>query len=338
MTVPEIGLHMIHRICGAIWMARFPPLTSLRAFEAAARHLSFTRAAEELRLTHSAISHQIRGLEQYVGVTLFVRRPRGVALTQEGQILAVALQQAFARVDSALAHVKARRSEVLTLSVLPAFAARWLVPRLSDFQNRHPEIQINLTPSAQLANLRNDGVDAAIRFGAGHWPNVKADKIKSEILFPVASPKFRDPLPAHPHDLLGHTLLNDGNTTWEPWLNAAGLGMHQMRFGATYGDAGLLLEAAAQGHGIALARATLAECDIGAGRLVRLFDTAVECEFAYYFVCLPVREHEFKIQAFRTWLVDQIAESIARRPQPRIVGRHRPIVLRVPDEQSFPRP
>lgn len=290
-------------------MTRFLPLNSLRTFEAAARHLSFSRAAEDLRLTHSAISHRIRALEDHLGVTLFVRRARGVELTEEGRVLASSVRQAFACISGALSALQPASKSTLTISVLPAFAARWLIPRLGQFSAKYPEIQINLRTSSTLPNFRGDGVDVGIQFGAGRLPGIRSEKLFGECLYPVASPRLPRGLPRSPDDLVDYVLISDSIAAWEPWLAAAGLDRSRMRFGNLYGDSALLRDAAVHGQGIALAHGSLADQDVASGRLMRLFDTIVQCESAYYLMYPSAREHERKIRLFQEWLLEEVAQG-----------------------------
>ncbi len=301
-----------------------PPLQTLRAFEAAARHLSYTRAAEELALTHGAVSHHIAALERRLGTKLFLRRGHRMLLTEDGQVLVAQIRQGLRMLERAIvaaargrtAATAARHAEPLTVSVLPSFAARWLIPRLSGFQAAHPGIDIQLRPSAALATLDGDGIDAAIRYGHGGWGRLRSERLMGEMLFPVCSPAYRGgDLPRRSADLARATLLLNPRQPWRPWFAAAGLDRPEPEHGPSYEDAAMLLQAAAAGQGIALARAALAEDDLRSGRLVRLFDVAIPDEYAYFVVWRPGGPRQNAVDAFRRWLVAEVAAIMPAPPQ-----------------------
>jgi LysR family glycine cleavage system transcriptional activator len=285
------------------------PLTALRAFEAAARHTSYSRAAEELGLTHGAVSHHIKALEALLGVTLFQRKGGRMIPTEHGQRLAVHAVEGFDNLARGVDEVKARspRSRTVTISVLAAFAAKWLIPRLSQFHERHPDISISLRSSHMLADFSQDGIDLALRYGPGQWPGLTAELLAEEELFPVCSPRFRSEHNlSKPQDLLKVTLLRDQRLPWALWFRAAGLSdATEPNHGAAYSDAALLLQAAATDHGVALARSLLANDDLAAGRLERLFDISVPASFSYYVVFPSGRDLRAPAEAFRAWLMQQ---------------------------------
>ncbi|MFA5119726.1 transcriptional regulator GcvA [Zavarzinia sp.] len=283
------------------------PLNSLRAFEAAARHLSLTRAAEELHLTHGAISHQVRALEALMGTALFLRRGRGVVLSEAGQHLAGTLTAAFGQIDQAMQSVRRQAAGSLTVSVLTSFAARWLVPRLERFHEAHPEIVLNLQTSRQLADLRRDGIDLAVRAGRGAYPGLDTRFLMSEDLYLVASPRLAGGLPKTLDDLRRYTLLRDSFDDWEMWCKAAGVDIKTLKFGTAIQDSAVLLDLVAGGGAIALARSVLAASDLATGRLVRLFDVQVPRVFSYWTVTLPERRDEPAISRFRAWLEAEAA-------------------------------
>jgi LysR family transcriptional regulator, glycine cleavage system transcriptional activator len=291
--------------------SHLPPLQLLRGFEAAARHLSFTRAADELHLTHGAISHQIKALEGQLGTKLFHREGRKMVLTESGQILVLKIRQGLRLLEQAFEDASLRsNSGVLTISVLPAFAARWLVPRLASFQEQHSEIELNLRTTRELANLEKDGVDLAIRYGPGGWPGLQQEKLMEEIVFPVCSPTYRrGKLPKVPDELSRADLLRNPWQPWGPWFNAARLDLVEPRRGTSYTDAELLLEAAAEGLGIALARSTLVADDLHAGRLIRLFDVSVRDAYAYYLVWRSDSGKLNIIRQFRDWIFEQLSSG-----------------------------
>ena len=282
-----------------------PPFAALRAFEAAARHLNFSRAAEELHLTHGAISHQMKALEAGLGVALFRREGRRMLLTDAGQLFASRVRDALDELSAAVAAVAAPREQhVLTLSVLPSFASLWLIPRLASFHARHPEIDINIRASLALAEFGRDGVDVAIRIGRGGWPDVMAEKLFDEEVFPVASPRLKG-LPLKPSELGRFTLLRSERQPWAPWFKAMGLDLEEPARGPAYSDEALLLQAAAQGIGIALARGAMAAADLAAGRLIRLFPDRVPPKSAYYLVYPRANAGLARVKAFREWILER---------------------------------
>ena len=264
---------------------RLPPLTTLRAFEAAARLGSFSRAAEEISVTHSAVSHQVRALEHALGTALFQRNGRRVSLTEAGKHLANRVGAALRDIADAAQFVRRRdRGRVLTVTTLPSFAARWLMPRLGRFMEQHPEIDVNLHTSIALVDFERDEVDIAIRFGNGNWPGLEAVKFMDDEMFPVASPTFnRGRLPARPADLGKFRLMRSDDEFWAPWFAAAGVKIPEPQ-SPVFSDSSLLLQAAIDGSGIALARRSIAEDDLRAKRLVRLFDIAAPAHGANYLV------------------------------------------------------
>ncbi|HUN48374.1 MAG TPA: transcriptional regulator GcvA [Stellaceae bacterium] len=290
-----------------------PPFAALRAFEAAARHINFSRAAEELHLTHGAISHQMKALEAGLGVQLFRREGRRMLLTDAGQLFASRVRDALDELSAAVAAVAAPREQhVLTLSVLPSFASLWLIPRLASFHARHPEIDINIRASLALAEFGRDGIDVAIRIGRGGWPDVTAEKLFDEEVFPVASPRLKG-LPLKPSELGRFTLLRSERQPWAPWFKAMGLDLAEPVRGPAYSDETLLLQAAAQGIGIALARGAMAAADLAAGRLIRLFPDRVPPKSAYYLVYPRANAGLARVKAFRDWILEKARVQPSRR-------------------------
>jgi LysR family glycine cleavage system transcriptional activator len=291
---------------------RLPPLNSLRAFEAAARHLSFTRAAEELHVTPAAISHQIKALEAHLGVKLFRRLNRTVLLTDAGQACVSGLSEAFDRMAAALERLRAQDcGGPLTVSTSPAFAAKWLVPRLERFQERCPEIDVRVSAAMRLVDFAREDVDVAIRYGPGRYPGLLSELLLTNEVVPVCAPALLGgPRPLRvPQDLRHHTLLHDDTPTsdgaypnWAMWLGAAGVEGVDPSRGPRFDYAGLVVEAAAVGRGVALALSTIAAGDLAAGRLVRPFAVAVPTPFAYYVVCPEATAARPKVEAFRCWL------------------------------------
>ncbi len=296
-------------------MARsLPSLNGLRAFEAAARHLSFTRAAEELHVTQAAVSHQIKGLEERLGMRLFRRLNRALMLTDEGQRLFPAVRDAFERLAEAVEGLRARDTAgPLTVSVLPSFAAKWLVPRLSRFQERFPDIDLRITALERLVDLARDDVDVAIRFGSGRWRGVHAEMILADRVTPVCSPALAQRL-RDPADLAHVTLLHEtmepmrNFPDWAAWLQAAGVNGVDVSRGLRFSHTHILLQAAIDGRGVALGQAPLAADDLAAGRLIAPFALSLPVGYAYYLVYLPEAAERPKIKAFREWVLAEMAE------------------------------
>ncbi len=298
---------------------RLPPLSALRAFESAARHLSLKRAAQELNVTPAAISHQIRTLEDHLGVSLFRRDGRSLLLTDAGQACLPGIRDGFDRLAEAIDAIDSLgRAGVLTVSVAPSFAAKWLVPRLDRFQEKHPEIDVRVSASMQVTDFSRDDVDLAIRYGAGRYPDLVVEKLLTESVFPVCSPSLlKDKAPLdNPQDLKGLILLHDDSPdndescpTWERWLKAAGVSGMDASRGPRFNQSSLVIEAALLGKGVALAKATLAATDLAEGRLVKPFQVNAPVEFAYYVVCPKAKLNLPKVAVFRDWLRAAAAEG-----------------------------
>jgi len=290
---------------------RLPPLTALRAFEAAARHLSFTRAAAELHVTQTAISHQIRALEELLGVRLFRRLPRGLMLTDEAQRYLPAIRDAFDRIDAATEELAAvSASGALTVSVVPSFAAKWLVPRLGRFRVARPDVDLRISTSSHLVDFAREDVDLGIRMGRGNYPGLRVDRLFGEVLMPVCAPALlagTHPL-RQPGDLRHQVLLHeDDYTGWQLWLELAGVAGVEARRGPIFTDGAIVVQAAAEGQGVALARLALAAGDIAAGRLVRPFAVSMPYDLAYYLVCPRATAERPRIAAVRAWLLEEAA-------------------------------
>ncbi len=286
---------------------RLPPLTALRAFEAAARHLSFSRAADELNVTHAAVSHQIKALEAHLGVPLFRRLTRAVRLTDAGRAYLPVLREAFDAIAEATGRIAVGEDDGrLTVSATPAFAARWLVPRLGRFYAAHPKIDVRLDPSMALTDFLRDDVDIAIRYGRGDWPGLRIERLLSLDMFPVCSPALLDgpePLRA-PADLARHTLLHDDlREDWPRWLVAAGVTGIDLTRGPTFNETSLIMQAAAAGLGVAIAVSALVAADLAEGRLVRPFEIAVAEEAGFYLVYPEASAARAKVRAFRDWML-----------------------------------
>ncbi|MDF0521907.1 transcriptional regulator GcvA [Bradyrhizobium yuanmingense] len=290
--------------------ARLPSLNGLRAFEAAARHLSFTLAASELNVTQTAISHQIRRLEEELGIRLFIRQNRALALTPEARDYLPGVRAAFN--DLRLATDRLLRKDddkVLTVSTLASLAAKWLLPRLTDFQEQHPGIDVRITTSTSLVDFQRDNVDAAIRYGRGQWPGLRADWLMADELFPVCSPSLlRGDKPLRrPEDLRNHPLLHTSSTNsddWRLWLTAAGLPADIARHpGITFDMIFMTIQAAIDGIGVAMGRTSYVQDDIAKGRLVVPFKIALPADAGFYLVAPDGRREAPKLAAFRQWVL-----------------------------------
>jgi LysR family transcriptional regulator, glycine cleavage system transcriptional activator len=291
--------------------ARLPSLNGLRAFEAAARHLSFTVAAAELNVTQTAISHQIRRLEEELGVRLFVRQNRALALTPEARDYLPGVRAAFNDLRLATDRLLRRDNDhVLTVSTLASLAAKWLLPRLSAFQEAHPGIDVHITTSTALVDFQRDDVDAAIRYGRGQWPGVRSDWLMADQLFPVCSPALltgNRPLRS-PEDLAHQTLLHTSaggyGDDWRLWLTAAGLPADVSKQpGLTFDLILVTVQAAIDGIGVAMGRTSYVEADIAKGRLVVPFKITLPADAGFYLVSPQAKPDAPKLAAFRQWLV-----------------------------------
>jgi len=301
-------------------MRRLPPLNALRAFEAAARHLSFTKAAGELHVTQAAVSHQIKALEEYLGMPLFKRQNRALLLTDSGQAYYPALRAALDQIHDATAKLKERdKSGVLRVSTFTSFAAKWLVPRLGRFGAQHPDVEVRLAINDNFADFNADGVDVAIRYGSGSWRGLRVERLLTEVVFVVCSPRLLDgPTPiASPQDLSAHTLLHDDlPEDWDTWLEAAGVdpadGAFKSKSDMAFNHSEMVLQAAADGLGVALGRSVLVADDLAAGRLVKPFDLELPTQSAYYFVCPEGAIERPKVKAFRDFLFAEVARDASR--------------------------
>jgi LysR family glycine cleavage system transcriptional activator len=287
---------------------RFPPLSALRPFEAAARLESFSRAAEELHLTHGAVSHQVRALEDHLGTPLFARHGKRVTLTPAGRTFAERVRGALEEIAKAADSMRAR-DDRLTVSVLPSFASRWLMPRLIRFMDANPGIEVNVVASTALADFRNDEVDIAIRFGIGPWPGVVCEHFLDDEYFPVGSPKMKGKLPKAPRDLLKLGIIREDRDYWKAWFDKAGISIDEARAarGPTFNDSTYSLQAAARGEGIALARRSIVYEDLERGTLKALFGLSVPSRERYWFVSPKETAELPKVKRFREWVRKELA-------------------------------
>lgn len=289
---------------------KLPNLAALRAYESAARHESFSRAAAEIHVTPGAISHQIRALEQELGVQLFVRNGKRIAITEAGRRFAEVIRTALTEVADAATALQARhRQPRLVISAPPSFASRWLAPRLWKFIDQHPGIEVILQSSTHLNDLTRDGIDVSLRFGMGIYQGLRVEKLLEDFYYPVASPTYRQGrLPSTPQQLRECALLRmDGlEESWQPWFALAGLDLPDPAGGLVTEDSSLTLRAAADGAGIALTHHAIASQEIAAGELVRLFDIAWKAEYAYYFCYAPATAGKPEMQVFRDWIQEEV--------------------------------
>ena len=300
MTTTSATIHMDLR--------QLPALNALRAFEAAARHESFSRAADELFVTHGAVSHQIRALEAELGVPLFARDGKRVRLTDRGRQYAAEVRAALVALAESTRRIRSGdRDRRLIVSMLSSFSARWLTPRVGRFIEKHPEIDLELLSTNALTDFNRDDVDVAIRFGYGKYAGLHTEELLDEVFFPACAPNFRGgELPRAPRDLANVPLLRSDEELWRPWFDAAGLtDFVEPKRGVLYEDSSNLLQAAMDGQGIALVRRSLAMQEILAGRLVRLFNVDGPSPWKYYFVCPPGLLQTARVQAFREWIVGE---------------------------------
>jgi LysR family transcriptional regulator, glycine cleavage system transcriptional activator len=295
---------------------RLPPLNALRAFEAAARHESFTRAAAELFVTQGAVSHQVKALEVELGVRLFNRAPTGLVLTEAGKDYLVAVRDGFDRIALGTERLQQRQNAgVLTVSTSPDFAAKWLVHRLGSFVEAHPEIDLRVSATLHHVDFSREEVDVAVRHGDGNWPGLDTVRLSAEQLFPVCSPKLlsgRKRL-SKPTDILKYPLIHmDTRADWPRWLQAAGVDETKVIHGPVLNRASMVIDSAINGQGIALARTTLAAFDIINGRLARPFAQALRLSKSYWIVCPKATAALPKIRTFRDWLLRQAADDLRR--------------------------
>jgi len=324
---------------------RLPPLPALRMFEAAARLTSVSRAADELFVTHSAVSHQIRALEEHLGFALFQRQGRAVALTPAGAELLQAANTALRQLADTVASLKRRANpDRLSVSVMPSFAGRWLAPRIGAFIDSHPTAEVNVSSGNTLTDFSRDAVDVSIRWGPGGYTGVRAELLMEDMLFPVLSPALcAGRRVEKPEDLAGLPLLRSDGEDWLPWFRAAGLDWPEPVSGLMMSDSGLVLQAAIEGRGVALARRSLAALALRAGKLLRPFDITIAarhapeglcagsfpCDLPFeqrplwrYWIVLPERAADTPLlTSFLDWLRAEVAADLAAPLEPGPTGR-----------------
>lgn len=295
---------------------RLPSLNALKAFEATARHESFTQAAAELFVTQGAVSQQVKGLEAELGLRLFQRERQRVTLTEAGRLYLEVVRDAFDRLGAGTERLLQRQSAgTLTLTTSPNFAAKWLVHRLGRFSESHPGIDLRVSASVQHVDFAREDIDLAIRHGDGNWPGMHVTRLCTERLFPVCSPRLvaQEVALRSPADIPHHTLLHvNGRGDWAKWLAQAGFEGTEARRNLDFNQASMAIDAAVDGQGIALARTALAAGDLISGRLVRPFAEAIEAPFAFWIVCPKAVADLPKIATFRKWLLEEAAEDTRR--------------------------
>jgi LysR family glycine cleavage system transcriptional activator len=307
-------------------LRRLPALNALKAFEAAARHESFTKAAEELCVTQGAVSHQVKALEAELGLKLFNRERQRLVITQAGRAYLAVVRDAFDRIADGTQQLLQRQSGgALTVSTSPNFAAKWLVHRLGRFAEAHPEIDLRVSASLHHVDFAREDIDLAIRHGDGTAPGLHVTRLCAEELFPVCSPKLlngRNPL-RRPADLAPFTLLHvDDRQGWSQWLDFAGVTGVDSSRGPVLNQASMAIDAAVDGQGVALARTALAAWDLIGGRLVRPFEIAMPASYAYWIVCPKPAAKLPKIVAFSDWLLAEAADDARQLDRLRSKSRH----------------
>jgi LysR family glycine cleavage system transcriptional activator len=297
--------------------SKLPNLNALRAFEAAARLESFSGAAQELFVTHGAVSHRIRTLEEDLGLALFVRDGKRVRLSEGGRVYAQQVRLALIDIAHATQAVRAgNRERRLVVSVLPSFAARWLMPRVGRFIELHPHIDLELMAATALVDFRRDDVDVGIRLGNGDYPGLVVERLMGEAHFPVCAPNFNQGvLPKHPSDLLSLPLQRSEQGAWRDWFDLADLpDVPEPMSGAFYSDSAMVLQAALDGQYVAIVRRSLAQDYLDSGRLIKLFEIESPSRQAYYFVCPEHVVQTERVVSFKNWLQQEITAFQASMP------------------------
>lgn len=296
------------------------PVGPLRAFDVAARNLNLSAAAEEMNVTHAAVSRQVKQLEQRLGVKLFERLPRGLKLTAHGALLAEGTREAFDRLASALEDVSipaVRRK--LVISTFASLAARWVMPRVQSFATRFPEVDLQVQTTTRLVDFTRDDVDIALRFGNGRYPGLHVVPLFAPKYIVVCAPSLlqRGPPLKEIADLSRHTLLHDdSHRAWTRWLDATGATGVNPRRGIICGDRNSMLQATLEGQGVGLTPEIFASNDLAAGRLIKIFEQSVQAEFSIFAVCLPRALNDPVVADALDWLIREAAASPTDLPPP----------------------
>jgi LysR family glycine cleavage system transcriptional activator len=292
-------------------LSQLPPLAAIRVFEAVARHLSFTKAAEELGMTQAAASYQIKLLEERVGAPLFLRRPKQIVLTEAGQRMAPAVSEAFALLSGAYTAARSGVDGMLCVSTLLTFASNWLAQHLGSFQVAHPSLAVRLDTSNRLVDFAREDIDIAIRSGGGNWPGVETHMLFRADFTPVLSPRLAASIGGvnEPADLLKLPILDPGDIWWQEWFALAGLPAEELasRPGTSMGAQAYEANAAIAGHGVAILTRALFKAELADGRLIQPFDLVGDDGHAYWLVYPTARRNVPKIRAFRDWILAEIA-------------------------------
>lgn len=302
-------------------MRRLPPLNSLRAFEATARHLSFTKAADELSVTAGAVSQQVKGLEEYLNLQLFKRHNRMISLTQEASLVLPYLSEGLDKFAEGLDIINNfQLDKPLTITLPPTFAARWLMPRLMHFQKLHPEILVRIDATYKVVDIISEDIDAGIRFGTGNYAGIDSDFLFSQQVIPVCSPNLlkQGSQLKKPEDLKNHTLLHcdfflnadsQQQPDWDMWFAMAGVDSVDTSLGIRFAQHDLLVQAAIEGQGVALVASISASKALADGDLVQPFESHIPLDNSYYFVCSKAKSTLPRIVAFRKWLLEEVDKS-----------------------------
>ena len=294
-------------------MRYLPPLNALKAFCAASRNDSFSKAADEIHVTHGAVSRHIRQLEDILAVQLFHRLPRGVELTDEGKTLAFVVQRAFDEISDAVEIFRHSPNEkIVSISTVPSIAARWLVPRLEAFQRSHPDIEIRISTTHQLVDLDRDGVDFVIRYGRGGWPGLEEELLFSKTMAVVCAPGILEERqrPLVYGDLADYRLIvSDGYQYWKAWFKHAGVAEIKPRAVLDLSDANVAIQAALEGQGIAMLPEILVRADLDAGRLVQAFPETLATDFGYFLAQAKGKRMKPHVRAAIDWLKAEAASS-----------------------------
>jgi LysR family glycine cleavage system transcriptional activator len=291
-----------------------PPLRALKAFEASARHLSFTKAAEELFVTQAAISHQIKSLEDKTGVQLFKRYNRSLKLTTDGQVYLLSIMESLDQLEKASRQLSNRNSKnMLKISLLPSFATKWMAKRIWMFQDKFPEIEVSISAFEWLADFKKEDIDIAIRYGRGNWHDVYCELLFEERVFPICSRSVYRTLKKNPHPsiLLERKLVHDdfSSEDWAMWFNKANITLDAPIKGTRFSHTVMMLESIENGNGFALGRTPLVIDDLKRKILYAPFNISIPSEYAYYFVCPKGSENSAKVQEFKKWIFKEANKS-----------------------------
>lgn len=292
-----------------------PPLRALKAFEASARHLSFTKAAEELFVTQAAISHQIKSLEEMTQVKLFQRYNRSLKLTTDGKVYLLSIMDPLEQLEKASRLLSNRTSkDMLKISLLPSFATKWMAKRIWQFQDKYPELEVSISAFEWLADFKKEDIDVAIRYGKGNWPDVYCELLFEERVFPICSRSVYKNLEKDPDPsiLLEHSLVHDDFSTedWNMWFQKAGTQINKSIKGTRFSHTVMMLESIENGKGFALGRTPLVIDDLKRKLLYAPFNISIPSEFAYYFVCPKGTENSKKVLEFKKWVTKEANKSI----------------------------